>query len=94
MNSSHHNYFSSFDGETFKSEASSKFPHAYVLALGSYKNSPFVTGHNSATNGLKTEILNLGSGEWEQAGDYPFSNGKWYVSKVFIESHSGHQIFP
>ena len=43
---------------------------------------------------LKTEILNLESGEWEQAGDYPFSNGNRYVSKDFIESHSAHQIFP
>ena len=64
------------------------------MALGSYKNSPFVTGQNIASNGLKTEILNLGSGEWEQAGDYPFSNGNRYVSKDFIESHSAHQIFP
>ena len=64
------------------------------MALGSYKNSPFVTGHDSSSNGLKTEILNLGSGEWEQAGDYPFSNGNKYVSKDFIESHSAHQIFP
>ena len=64
------------------------------MALGSYKNSPFVTGHDSSSNGLKTEILNLGSGEWEQAGDYPFSNGDRYVSKDFIESHSAHQNFP
>ena len=90
----HQNHFSSFDGETFKSEASSKFPHFYVLALGSYKNSPFVTGHDSGSNGLKTEILNLGSGEWEQAGDYPFSNGNRYVSKDFIETHSVYQDFP
>ena len=83
----HQNYFSSFDGETFKSEASSKFPHAYAMALGSYRKSPFVTG---ASSGFKTEILNLESGEWEQAGDYPFSNGNRYVSKDFIESHSAH----
>ena len=64
------------------------------MALGSYRNSPFVTGQNSGSNGLKTEILNRGSGEWEQAGDYPFSNGDRYVSKDFIETHSAHQIFP
>ena len=62
------------------------------MALGSYRNSPFVTGQDSATNGLKTEILNLGSGEWEQAGDYPFSYGNRYVSKDFIETHSTHRI--
>ena len=79
-------YFSSFNGETFKTEPSSKFPHGYVYALGSYRNSPFVTGHYS-TNGLKTEILNYGSEEWVQADDYPFSNGNMYVSKDFMESN-------
>ena len=67
-------YFCSFDGTNFKSEASSQFPHAYVLALGSYRNSPFVTGQNYETNGLKTEILYYEAGEWRQAADYPFSN--------------------
>ena len=61
------------------------------MALGSYRNSPFVTGQDSSTNGLKTEILNYGSGVWEQADDYPFSNGKLifyrYVSKYFIKSN-------
>ena len=69
------NNFFSFDGTNFKSEASSKFPHLYVLALGSYQNSPFVTGHNSNTDGLKTEILDYEAGEWRQAADFPFSNG-------------------
>ena len=57
------------------------------MALGSYRNSPFVTGHHSSTNGLKTEILNYGSKEWEQAGDYPFSNGNRYVSNDFMKSN-------
>ena len=85
MQCPHHNYFSSFNGETFKTEASSKFPHNDVMALGSYRNSPFVTGYYSATNGLKTEILNYGLGEWVQADDYPFSNGNRYVSNDFME---------
>ena len=57
------------------------------MALGSYRNSPFVTGHYSSKNGLKTEILNYGSGVWEQAGDYPFSNGNKYVSNDFMKSY-------
>jgi len=65
----------SFDGKTFKTEPSSKFSHAYVYALGSYRKSPFVTGHGSSTNGLKTEILNYKAGYWYQADDYPFSDG-------------------
>ena len=70
--------FSSFDGATFKTEASSKFPHNSVRALGSYRNLPFVTGHDSSTNGLTTEILDYGQGEWEQESDYPFSNNNRY----------------
>ena len=74
-------YFSSLNGETFKTEASSKFPHQYVYALGSYRNSPFVTGHNTYYgDGLKTEIFNYGLREWIEADDHPFSNGYKYVS--------------
>ena len=75
-------YFFSFNGATFKTEPSSKFPHKEVMALGSYRNSPFVTGHYSSTNGLKTEILDYNSQKWEQLADYPFSNGDRYVDQV------------
>ena len=75
--------FSSFNGETFKTEASTKFSHLNVLALGSYRNSPFVTGQNAATDGLKTEILVYGADEWAETTEYPFSNGDRYVSKDF-----------
>ena len=67
------NIFSSFNGATFKTEPSSKFPHYDVMSLGFYRNSPFVTG-SYETNGLKTEILNYDSEKWEQLADYPFSN--------------------
>ena len=49
------------------------------MALGSYRNSPFVTGHYDYTNGFKTEILDYEAGEWTQKADYPFSNGDRYV---------------
>ena len=75
-------YFFSFDGTNFKSEASSQFTHGYVLALGSYRNSPFVTGQSSSTNGLKTEILDYEAGEWKGAADYPFSNKDRCVSTI------------
>ena len=71
--------------KTFKSEPSSKFSH-FVLALGSYRNSPFVTGHDSATNGLKTEILDYDAGQWNEEVDYPFSNGDRYI-RIFPLSH-------
>ena len=65
----------SFDGTSFEIEASSKFSHSNVLALGSYRDSPFVTGQYSSSDGLKTEILDYASGQWNEAADYPFSYG-------------------
>ena len=74
-----------FDGTSFKTEASSTFPHHYVTSLGSYRKSPFVTGHEAwsdgypdstnSTNSVKTEILDYSLGRWEQVADYPFSDG-------------------
>ena len=81
VNWPHLNYVSSFNGETFKTEVSSKFPHSRVLTLGSYRNLPFVTGSWTSSPNRKTEILNYGLGEWEIAADYPFSNSNQYVSR-------------
>ena len=68
--------FFRFDGTTFKNEPSSKFSHRFVMALGSYRDSPFVTGnYASSTTGLKTEILNYNAQQWFEAKDYPFSKG-------------------
>ena len=68
-----------FDGVNFKKEVSSLFPHLNVWALGSYKNSPFVTGQDSSVNGLKTEILAYAAGKWVDAPDFPFSNGDGFI---------------
>ena len=46
------------------------FSHWHVNALGSYRNSPFVTGGYGT---LKTEILDYKGKKWNQAEDYPFS---------------------
>ena len=70
--------FFSFDGTNFITEASSQYPHWDVWALGNYRNSPFVTGGDDGYGdgyGLKTEILDYEAGQWNQAKDYPFSNG-------------------
>ena len=68
--------FSRFNGTSVKKEPSSKFSHENVYALGSYRDSPFVTGRACEWNGLKTERLDYKAGKWIQAKDYPFSNGK------------------
>ena len=65
-----------FDGNTIQSEASSNFPHARVGALGSYQNSPFVTGH-SYESGVKTEILDFETNTWVEADDFPFTNDRY-----------------
>ena len=80
-----------FNGETFKTEPRSMYNHQLVFALGSYRNSPFVTGHCSGIDGKKTEILDYEARQWNQADDYPFSNSYrfiWtitfhYISKKF-----------
>ena len=68
--------FFRFDGSDFKIEPSSNFGHAYLMALGVYRGQPFVTGdHLSSSLGLKTEILDYSSKQWNVAADYPFSSG-------------------
>lgn len=68
-------YFLSFDGNVSSSsgkiEADTKISHAGVGALGSYKDSPFVTGRQADENGFATEILDYKNGIWIQAEDYP-----------------------
>ena len=56
-------------------------------SLGSYQNSPFVTGSNSYTNGLKTEILDYEGQQWNEAKRYPYSWGDRYAklqSKIIL----------
>ena len=46
--------------------------------MGSYRNSPFVTGrygfNTEISDGLKTEILDYKSKKWTEVKDYPFSS--------------------
>ena len=88
-----HKYLYSFNGATFKTEPSSNFPHYYAMALGSYRNSPFVTGQDSSTNGLKTEILNYEEQNWQQVADYPFSNSNRYDNRMTQQNLSLKTMF-
>ena len=82
-NNSLQNHFSSWDGESFKTEASTIFTHYLAYSLGSYRDSPFAVGGYAgfagAVDGLETEILDYASGTWVQADDYPFSDTGRYV---------------
>ena len=51
----------------------------FLVSLGSYRKSPFVTGNSNSSLGLKTEILDYDAGQWNDADDYPFSNGDRYI---------------
>ena len=53
------------------------------MALGSYKNSPFVTG--GYPNGLETEILEYERSAWVQGDNYPFSNHDRFVFIRIVE---------
>ena len=66
--------FSRFDGNSFKVESSSNYPHSRVNVLGVYKGAPFVTGSYDNAN-KKTEILDYSSKQWNVVADYPFSSG-------------------
>ena len=72
--STRQNYFSRFNGTSFKTEPSSKFSHTYTFALGSYRYSPFVTGSEGYLGGLKTEILDNKTQKWTEVEDYPFAS--------------------
>ena len=75
-----------FDGVTFEVKASSKYRHG-GSTLGSYRNSPFLTGDYSA-NGLKTEILDIVAREWERVADYLISDGdRWVNSTINWKLH-------
>ena len=76
-------YFSRFNGITFKTEPSSKFSHRYTYALGSYRNSPFVTGRYSSFYGLETEILDYKSKKWTEVKDYPFASSRLIEKLIY-----------
>ena len=67
-------YYCRFDGENFESIASSKCNHDFTFGLANYRGSPFVTGsQQEAGCFVRTEIYNLGTDQWNDAPDYPYS---------------------
>ena len=68
-------YSCRFDGENFESIASSKCDHTFTLGLANYRGSPFVTGSQQFGSDcyVRTEIYNLGTDQWNDAPDYPYS---------------------
>ena len=69
-------YFLSFDGDTFETVAASKCDHENTSGLANYRGSPMITGtqFNSQYCGIKTEIYNFASNQWNDAPDYPYAS--------------------
>ena len=55
-----------------------------MTVLGSYRNSPFVTGNNGGSDNvaLKTENFVEMEDKWEELADYPFSNQEYVYIKI------------
>jgi len=60
-----------FDGENYETVASSRYSHVQTLGLAKYQGQPLTTGSYHERS-VKTEIMNLSTGQWEDAQDYPF----------------------
>ena len=58
------------------------------MALGSYRNSPFITGDISSEYGLKTEVLDFEAKKWAQVAEYPYSSGNRYICLKIQENFS------
>ena len=62
-----------FDGESIQSVGSTTYYHANVYHLASYRGQPMTTGdHYSSSSYVKTEIMNIETGQWTTGPDYPF----------------------
>ena len=60
-----------FDGISVEEAKSTTFEHNNILHLATYLGQPLTTGSQYSHN-VKTEIMNLESGQWESGPDYPF----------------------
>ena len=59
-----------FDGKTVSDSQSTAFEHNYIYHLASYLGQPLTVG--SWMSHAKSEIMNVESGQWKSAPDYPF----------------------
>ena len=59
-----------YDGQKVETVQSTTYGHNMIFHLASYRGQPFTTG--SWTGHSKTEIMNLQTGKWISAPDYPF----------------------
>ena len=58
-----------YDGETVLASQSTAFEHNDIYHLASYLGQPLTVG---SYDHAKSEIMNVESGQWKSAPDYPF----------------------
>ena len=58
-----------FDGKTVSDAQSTVFDHNWIHHLASYLGQPLIVGSDDHAN---SEIMNVKSGQWKSALDYPF----------------------
>ena len=65
-----------FDGKTVSASGSTAFDHNSINHLASYLGQPLTVGSYNGKGinpfHAKTEIMNVESGQWKSAPDYPF----------------------
>jgi len=64
----------SFDGDSYDSVESSKYPHYYTRGLANYKNQALTTGCYSPSECyVKTELMDMETLQWSDGPDFPFA---------------------
>lgn len=70
-----HKFFSSFDGDVYRSVGSSSYAHQYTYGLANYKGKAFTTGcFFSSSCAVKTELMDMNTLTWSPGPDYPFAS--------------------
>ena len=66
------NFFSSFDGQSYQSAASSEYSHRATYGMANYRGKALTTGcYPDGSCGLKTELMDMTSLTWSAGPDYP-----------------------
>merc|ERR550534_713600 len=76
-----------FDGENYVNVASTRYSHVQTLGLAKYQGRPLTTGAYHERS-VKTEIMNLSTGQWEDGLDYPFQEFISHYSTTSTSSTS------
>ena len=66
------NICSSFDGNLYQSAGTSSYAHDRTYGMANYKGKALITGCGDSGCGVKTELMDMDTLEWNDGPDYPF----------------------